>query len=78
MPYVNIKITREGATAEQKAELIRGSLSSCATSWERTPRRRWSSSTRSTPTAGGSAASRSRSDDAVGPDRRVIRESRCV
>ncbi|MBP1468676.1 4-oxalocrotonate tautomerase family protein [Candidatus Chloroploca sp. M-50] len=25
MPYVNIKITREGATAEQKAELIRRS-----------------------------------------------------
>lgn len=24
MPYVNIKITNEGATAEQKAELIRG------------------------------------------------------
>ena len=24
MPYVNIKITREGATADQKAELIRG------------------------------------------------------
>jgi len=24
MPYVNIKITREGATKEQKAELIRG------------------------------------------------------
>ena len=24
MPYVNIKITREGATAQQKAELIRG------------------------------------------------------
>ena len=24
MPYVNIKITREGATLEQKAELIRG------------------------------------------------------
>ena len=24
MPYENIKITREGATAEQKAELIRG------------------------------------------------------
>lgn len=24
MPYVNIKITREGATAEQKAELIGG------------------------------------------------------
>jgi 4-oxalocrotonate tautomerase len=23
MPYVNIKITREGATTEQKAELIR-------------------------------------------------------
>jgi 4-oxalocrotonate tautomerase len=23
MPYVNVKITREGATAEQKAELIR-------------------------------------------------------
>ncbi len=24
MPYINIKITREGATAEQKAELIDG------------------------------------------------------
>jgi 4-oxalocrotonate tautomerase len=24
MPYVNIKITREGATAEQKAEIIKG------------------------------------------------------
>lgn len=24
MPYVNIKITREGATSEQKAQLIRG------------------------------------------------------
>ena len=24
MPYVNIKITREGATKEQKAELIQG------------------------------------------------------
>lgn len=24
MPYVNIRITREGATAEQKARLIRG------------------------------------------------------
>lgn len=24
MPYVNIKITKEGATKEQKAELIRG------------------------------------------------------
>jgi len=25
MPYVHIRITREGATPEQKAELIRGS-----------------------------------------------------
>jgi 4-oxalocrotonate tautomerase len=24
MPYVNVRITREGATAAQKAELIRG------------------------------------------------------
>jgi 4-oxalocrotonate tautomerase len=24
MPYVNIRITREGVTAEQKAELIKG------------------------------------------------------
>ena len=24
MPYVNIKITREGATAEQKADLMKG------------------------------------------------------
>lgn len=26
MPYVNIKITREGASAEQKAELIAGAI----------------------------------------------------
>ena len=25
MPYINIKVTREGVTDEQKAELIRGS-----------------------------------------------------
>jgi 4-oxalocrotonate tautomerase len=24
MPYINIKITREGATSQQKAELIKG------------------------------------------------------
>ena len=24
MPYVNVKITREGATAQQKSELIKG------------------------------------------------------
>ncbi len=24
MPYINIKLTQEGATSEQKAELIRG------------------------------------------------------
>lgn len=24
MPYINIKITKEGATAEQKAQLIKG------------------------------------------------------
>lgn len=24
MPYVNVRITRDGATAEQKAELIKG------------------------------------------------------
>jgi len=28
MPYINIKITREGATAAQKAELIRGTTES--------------------------------------------------
>ena len=26
MPYVNIKITREGVTVEQKAELIAGKI----------------------------------------------------
>jgi 4-oxalocrotonate tautomerase len=26
MPYVNIKITKTGATAEQKAELIKGAM----------------------------------------------------
>lgn len=31
MPYVNIKITREGATAAQKAELIQGVTALLAT-----------------------------------------------
>ena len=31
MPFVNIKITREGATAAQKAELIKGTTDLLAT-----------------------------------------------
>lgn len=31
MPYVNIRITREGATSEQKAELIKGVTNLLAT-----------------------------------------------
>ena len=31
MPFVNIKITREGATAAQKAELIKGATDLLAT-----------------------------------------------
>ena len=37
MPYVNIKITREGATAEQKAELIKGATDLLARVLNKTP-----------------------------------------
>lgn len=37
MPYVNIKITREGATAEQKAELIAGVTSLLQTILNKNP-----------------------------------------
>ena len=41
MPYVNIKITREGATAEQKAELIRAPPACSRSRSARTPPPRW-------------------------------------
>ncbi len=37
MPYVNIKITREGATAEQKAALIRGVTELLRTTLDKNP-----------------------------------------
>lgn len=37
MPYVNIKITREGVTAEQKAELISGVTQLLATVLNKNP-----------------------------------------
>jgi 4-oxalocrotonate tautomerase len=37
MPYVNIKITREGATAAQKAELIRGATELLRTTLGKNP-----------------------------------------
>ncbi len=37
MPYVNIKITREGATTEQKAELIRGATNLLQTILKKNP-----------------------------------------
>jgi 4-oxalocrotonate tautomerase len=37
MPYVNIKITREGATTEQKAELIRGVTTLLQTTLRKNP-----------------------------------------
>ncbi|MGO4618461.1 4-oxalocrotonate tautomerase family protein [Ensifer sp. 2YAB10] len=37
MPYVNIKITREGATAEQKAALIKGVTDLLATVLDKDP-----------------------------------------
>ena len=37
MPYVNIKITREGATAQQKAELIEGVTSLLVRVLNKTP-----------------------------------------
>jgi 4-oxalocrotonate tautomerase len=37
MPYVNIKITREGATAAQKAELIRGATELLARVLDKNP-----------------------------------------
>jgi 4-oxalocrotonate tautomerase len=38
MPYVNIRITREGATAEQKAALIRGATELLASVLGKDPR----------------------------------------
>ncbi|WP_031385525.1 2-hydroxymuconate tautomerase family protein [Desulfonatronum thiodismutans] len=38
MPYVNIKITKEGATAEQKARLIRGVTRLLADVLDKNPR----------------------------------------
>jgi len=37
MPYVNIQITREGATAEQKATLIRGVTELLRTTLDKNP-----------------------------------------
>jgi 4-oxalocrotonate tautomerase len=37
MPYVNIKITREGATAEQKAQLIKASTDMLRTILNKNP-----------------------------------------
>ncbi len=37
MPYVNIKITREGTTPEQKAELIKGTTDLLARILNKTP-----------------------------------------
>ena len=37
MPYVNIKITNEGATAEQKAELIAGATKLLADVLDKNP-----------------------------------------
>jgi 4-oxalocrotonate tautomerase len=37
MPYVNIQITREGATAAQKAELIRGATDLLVRVLDKTP-----------------------------------------
>jgi 4-oxalocrotonate tautomerase len=37
MPYVNIKITREGATAEQKAQLIKASTEMLRTILNKNP-----------------------------------------
>jgi 4-oxalocrotonate tautomerase len=40
MPYVNIKITKEGATPEQKAKLIQGATQLLVDVLGRIPRRR--------------------------------------
>lgn len=37
MPYINIKITREGATPEQKAELIAGATDLMVRVLDKTP-----------------------------------------
>jgi 4-oxalocrotonate tautomerase len=38
MPYVNIKITKEGATAEQKARLIKGATELLANVLDQNPK----------------------------------------
>jgi len=37
MPYVNIKVTREGITPEQKAELIKGATDLLVSVLDKTP-----------------------------------------
>ena len=55
MPYINIKITREGTTAEQKAELIKGATELLARVLNKNPRPRSSPLKKWTRTAGVSA-----------------------
>ncbi len=56
MPYINIKITKEGATAEQKARLIeRSDATARRGATGKIRQQQSSSSTKSTPTTGGYA-----------------------
>lgn len=55
MPYINIKITREGTTAEQKAELIKGATELLARVLNKIRRPRSSPLKKWTQTTGGSA-----------------------
>jgi 4-oxalocrotonate tautomerase len=41
MPFVNIRITREGATPEQKAELIRGATELLVRVLDKNPATTW-------------------------------------
>ena len=52
MPYVNIKITRDGATAEQKAQLIKGTTELLVNILGKTRPHSWSSLMRSKQTIG--------------------------
>jgi hypothetical protein len=61
MPYVNIKVTREGVTAEQKAKLIRGVTDLLVTMLNKSPATTLSRLTRSRRKIGASTASRSKS-----------------
>ena len=73
MPYVNIRVTREGVTAAQKLALIEGTTELLQRVLNKSP-----SSTRSTPTTGAGAAKPSPPcASARPPARKALKQRNC-